>query len=762
MSGLLPAVPAAAVVIPTVPNAVITVFSDPGDSVGGGIAHEFDPSNSSAAGDLSTTGFNLSVTGGPNNAQNFGFRFAPPAGATLQPGYYAGARDVPETGAPILSVTGNAGCDSEGAFDIRDLATTGGSITRLDVVYEQRCNNSTSELFGEIKIGEAPPNNLLVASSSIRWPSVGLGGHSTAVPVTVRNLGATPVSMGTTALGGANPSDFNLGPDNCSGAVLAPQGACQVFVDLAAPTQGPVTAQLQLLAGGAVRSVQLDGLVTPGTTSLTMQSQPGDYVGGGSTYDFSATNATFLVTAPLATNPAGPSGIQMKVLGPDGENWDVVLVPGGAQVLAPGTYDDAARYPFNGSSNGLSVTGDSRGCNVLTGSFTVQAISFSPVDDALQHLDATFVQHCEGVGPELTGTVSYDATPVTTIPVGVSDLVARPSGNDLAISWQNPPAPDFSYTVIRLEQGSPVGQSPLAGQAVSNGTGSSADFGGVQAGGIYTVTAFTVDRYGNVGEPTSTQVGGVAPVLATAYTPLTPTRIADTRPGSGAFGSGFPLGPHATLTIPAGIQVPDGASAVALSVTAVDSTAPGFVSVSPSIGPGSTSVLNHTAGGPGCQTIDCVAPNLVIASLSSSGEFVVTNGSAGTTDVVVDVEGYFIANHSTGGAAGRFFPLKPARLADTRCGETPSRSGTPCSAEGIPAANAQLRTLSGPQSVSVSVDGQGNVPAFGVGAAVVDLTVTNTTTNGYLTAYADGTHQPLASDTNWVAGQTTSTRVIVP
>ena len=70
-------------------------------------------------------------------------------------------------------------------------------------------------------------------------------------------------------------------------------------------------------------------------------------------------------------------------------------------VLAPGTYSNAARYPFNGTSPGLSVIGNGRGCNTITGSFTVTEIGFSPVDGSLASFGVTFTQHCEGAAPAL-------------------------------------------------------------------------------------------------------------------------------------------------------------------------------------------------------------------------------------------------------------------------------------------------------------------------------------------------------------------------
>src|SRR5207245_2703186 len=58
------------------------------------------------------------------------------------------------------------------------------------------------------------------------------------------------------------------------------------------------------------------------------------------------------------------------------------------------------------------------------------------------------------------------------------------------------------------------------------------------------------------------------------------------------------------------------------------------------------------------------------------------------------------------------------------------------------------------QSIDVQVTGVGGVPATGVAAAILNVTVTQPTANGYLTVYPAGSGRPLASNLNFVAGQT--------
>jgi hypothetical protein len=94
---------------------------------------------------------------------------------------------------------------------------------------------------------------------------------------------------------------------------------------------------------------------------------------------------------------------------------------------------------------------------------------------------------------------------------------------------------------------------------------------------------------------------------------------------------------------------------------------------------------------------------------------------------------------------GQYHPLASVRILDTR-----NRTG------GVPAAPI------GPGgSLSIRVAGAGGVPST-ASAAVINVTITNTTAASYLTVYPTGVSQPLASDLNWVPGETVTNLVEVP
>jgi large repetitive protein len=95
---------------------------------------------------------------------------------------------------------------------------------------------------------------------------------------------------------------------------------------------------------------------------------------------------------------------------------------------------------------------------------------------------------------------------------------------------------------------------------------------------------------------------------------------------------------------------------------------------------------------------------------------------------------------------GQFVALNPVRLLD-------SRIGTGSSGPVAPGATVHL-------TVHTPTDG---VPASGVGAVVLNVTVTQPKAAGYLTVYPDGqSPQPVTSNLNFSAGQTVPNLVIAP
>ena len=153
------------------------------------------------------------------------------------------------------------------------------------------------------------------------------------------------------------------------------------------------------------------------STFVSLQSDGGDYIGQGETYDYTTANALITV------NAVGGS-LTVDVSGDEYWTGNFVL-PSALSQLARGTYANLKRYPFNDAAvGGLSWSGEGRGCNTLTGSFTIDAVTYAA--GSLATFDLRFEQHCEGGSAALRGQIHWVANdnqrppgPVNPPPAGL-------------------------------------------------------------------------------------------------------------------------------------------------------------------------------------------------------------------------------------------------------------------------------------------------------------------------------------------------------
>jgi 5'-nucleotidase len=217
---------------------------------------------------------------------------------------------------------------------------------------------------------------------------------------------------------------------------------------------------------------------------------------------------------------------------------------------------------------------------------------------------------------------------------------------------------------------------------------------------------------------------------ATPYVPVSPERLLDTRNGVGAAKAKPAADSVIELTV-GGVgvaKVPATASAVNLSVTAVDPEAGGFLTVWPcGTTKPATSTLNFEPG----QTV----ANTAIVKLGTATKVCLSaNASA---HLLADINGYQPATTTQK-------VVTPERLLDTR------------NAIGAPAG----RVPAGGQ-IELAVIGSGatKVPA-GATSAILNMTVTEPTGAGYLTVYPCGTTRPETSNVNFRNGQTVANLAI--
>ncbi|MEA2829159.1 MAG: hypothetical protein QOG43_3598, partial [Actinomycetota bacterium] len=65
-------------------------------------------------------------------------------------------------------------------------------------------------------------------------------------------------------------------------------------------------------------------------------------------------------------------------------------------------------------------------------------------------------------------------------------------------------------------------------------------------------------------------------------------------------------------------------------------------------------------------------------------------------------------------------------------------------------------------TLALQVTGRGGLPASGVTAVVLNVTATDATQGGFVTAYPAGSPRPNASSLNFTAGDTVPNLVVVP
>jgi protocatechuate 3,4-dioxygenase beta subunit len=327
-----------------------------------------------------------------------------------------------------------------------------------------------------------------------------------------------------------------------------------------------------------------------------------------------------------------------------------------------------------------------------------------------------------------TSSANKIATSQMALPKAVCDQVYATTG--------------YSQSITRLSQTSLATDNVFSDGA----TYETPTYSGDVTSGIALAMDVAVNANGagsvpTIGDTTITPTTAPASVgVTSAYVPLaSPKRLLDTRSAT-LVGHTGPK-PVASETVALAILgregVPaTGVSAVVLNITATEATAAGFVTVWPDGTRPTVSSLNLETPG---QT----RPNLVTVPVGVDGAVRIYTQSG--THLVADVFGYFTPAASS--KAGRLQTLTPGRLLDTRTESLTGYTGSKPTAG---------------NSIPVAVLGQRGVPAAGVSAVVLNVTATEASAAGYITAWPEGA-RPTTSNLNVeTADQTIANQVVIP
>ena len=226
------------------------------------------------------------------------------------------------------------------------------------------------------------------------------------------------------------------------------------------------------------------------------------------------------------------------------------------------------------------------------------------------------------------------------------------------------------------------------------------------------------------------------PAVPLRFVPVTPCRLADTRNAGGPFGGPrIGAGSVRNFTISdSGCGIPAKAQAYSLNVGVVPAGPLGYLTLWPA---GQAQPVAATL-----NSLDGrVKSNAAIIPSGIGGAISIF--ASNSTDVVLDVNGYFVPATDPTGLA--FYPIIPCRIADTR-GPTAPLGGP---------------SLTGGRARDFPIFPACNIPASAQ-AYSLNFAAIPPGPLGYLTAWPSGQSQPLVASLAAVTGAVTANSAIVP
>jgi len=407
-------------------------------------------------------------------------------------------------------------------------------------------------------------------------------------------------------------------------------------------------------------------------------------------------------------------------------SYTVTASPGGRSVTVGGSTLSAA---VTGLTNGTAYTFSVRATNIV-GASADSAASAAVVPTAAGRIVA--------VAPSRV----LDTRRGTTANPGLATALAPHQQVTVHLTGTGTPVPaGATAALVNLTVTGPSGVGAVT--EATSGTSLVNFAAGATVANLATLrlnaagTVTLVNSSGGTVQLIADVQGYVSPTTSAggSWSPTTPTRLLDTRHGARANLRAGSLAPGETVTVQVGgatgSPVAATALAAALRLTTTNATKGGYLAVSDGGGT-TTSALNYGAR----STVG----NLVFTALSATGSVQVTNHSAGSVDLIVDVQGQVAATGTM------WTPVTPGRVLDTRRGTTANPG-----AAVIPAGADRLVRVAG-------VAGS-PVPA-GATAVSANLTVVPSTSGGWLSAAATATTS--TSAVNFPAGSIVAGLAFVP
>lgn len=374
-------------------------ISTAGDYIGGGTTQTYVPPEASisASGSAGTVSIYVS-----DPSHWWYLDFASPTNRTLKKGKYPDAARYPFN-SPLgagMSVSGDGrGCNTlKGWFKVLQYELDEfGSVAKLAIDFLQNCEVSGPPLYGTVRLNSdfelRVPDTVAVAGADFTL----FGGERGKLDGTQSfSRKHAPLSYAWVQTDGPAVAldDPRAKAPGFTAPAVGEEGASLRFELVVTDAQGGTSRDkvvVQVESANAAR------------TQVSFSGDEGDYITQGLRYRFDQRNASLR----FSRNYDG--GVSVSI---NGESWWTIdtAVPTG-QVYREGVYRKAQRFPFQDEkSPGLDLSGDGRGCNTLTGKFTVYDAKFDDRGEP-KRLDIGFVQHCEGGEPAARGEILLNAVP---------------------------------------------------------------------------------------------------------------------------------------------------------------------------------------------------------------------------------------------------------------------------------------------------------------------------------------------------------------
>jgi hypothetical protein len=428
------------------PRRRVLVASDPGDLVGQGVRATLDESIYQFTGTCDERQATLRLDGGI--FEQWSMSIAAPQGSALGEDVYDGAKRFPSYHPRYAALELRRGSQScfnlrAAQFVVREFACApDGRLDKLAVDIAQYCGtDDSSALRAYVRFNSAVP-------FVVPAPTASAGADQVVDAGQVVSLDASK-SFAATAIAQYQWQQVGGPTVNLSSATAVKPVFTAPDVELAGANL--VFAVTVVDANGAANTNQVTITVRNKNgprTLLTMDSQPGDWIGGGTLERITDLDGIFRGTCGVNTVSVDVQyGGQLSLRFASSED----------SVLIADVYEDATRFPFQSPrGNGLDISGNGRGCNGLQGRFVVREIQCS-ANNEIERLAIDAEQTC-GTAPlraylRINSTIP-EVVPHPTASAGADQEVEE--GDTVSLDGSKSFAPDGIVNVTWVQTYGPA------------------------------------------------------------------------------------------------------------------------------------------------------------------------------------------------------------------------------------------------------------------------------------------------------------------